>query len=41
MERTVLTWSIPNLITVALMGAIGFALLRVIFTLAGGSKANA
>ncbi len=39
MEQTVLTWNVTNWVTVVLMAAIGFAVLRVVFTLAGANNA--
>lgn len=38
MEQTVLTWNVTNFVTVVLMAAVGFAILRVAFTF---GKSNA
>lgn len=44
MERTLITWTIPNLVTVWLMAAIGFLLIALVAQLivrrtgSGGSK---
>jgi hypothetical protein len=45
MERTLLTFTVPNIITVVLMGAIGYALFAVIAQVlirywGGGSSAS-
>lgn len=35
MSETVISWNAENIITITLMAMIGFAILRIIFTLAG------
>lgn len=35
MSETVISWNFENIVTITLMAVIGFALLRIVFSLLG------